>query len=150
MRRLNNNKTPKNYDFGVLNKSEHNKCIWWKEIVKKSQQEPITFKFLKDMVFYEMKSYFYEYIYKDDCTKKEPDVTTKYEIVKRKTKSCHNTVKFSHWLFSNCNLDINQVTDIIDNISINNNADTILNLVVKYNIPTPNVKLFVSECKNFN
>jgi len=54
------------YDFGVLNKSEHNKCIWWKEIVKKSQQEPITFKFLKDMVFYEMKSYFYEYIYKDD------------------------------------------------------------------------------------
>jgi hypothetical protein len=87
---------------------------------------------------------------KDDCTKKEPDVTTKYEIVKRKTKSCHNTVKFSHWLFSNCNLDINQVTDIIDNISINNNADTILNLVVKYNIPTPNVKLFVSECKNFN
>jgi hypothetical protein len=55
-----------NYDFGVLNKSEHNKCIWWKEIVKKSQQEPIKFKFLKDMVFYEMKSYFYEYIYKDD------------------------------------------------------------------------------------
>lgn len=38
------------YDFGILNKSEHNKCTWWKEIIKKSQQEPITFKFLKDKV----------------------------------------------------------------------------------------------------
>ena len=54
------------YDFGVLNKSEHNKCLWWKEIVKKSQQEPIKFNFFKDMVFSEMKSYFYDYIYKDD------------------------------------------------------------------------------------
>lgn len=55
-----------NYNFGILNKSEHNKCLWWKEIIKKSQKEPITFDFLKDMIFYEMKSYFYDYLYKDD------------------------------------------------------------------------------------
>jgi hypothetical protein len=54
------------YDFGILNRSEHNKCLWWKEIVKKSKQEPIKYNFLKDMVFFEMKSYFYDYLYKDD------------------------------------------------------------------------------------
>lgn len=74
----------------------------------------------------------------------------KYKIVEKKG-TCHNTVSFSHWLFSNCNLDVNQVTDIIDTISSNNNkSETILNLVVKYKIPISNIDYFASECKKFN
>jgi len=54
------------YDFGIMNKSEHNRCVWWKSIIKKSQKEPIKYEFLKNMVYSEMKSYFYDYLYKDD------------------------------------------------------------------------------------
>jgi hypothetical protein len=65
-----------NYDFGIMNKTEHNKCVWWKGIIKKSQKEPIKYEFLKNMVYQEMKSYFYDFIYKDDL-----DFKNNFEII---------------------------------------------------------------------
>lgn len=92
---------------------------------------------------------------KDESNK--PDVINmtpvhKCKIVEKKTTSTINkTVILSHWLFSNCNLDPDQVIDIIDNISsTNNTSETILKLVVKYKIPTDNIDDFQKECKKFN
>jgi len=91
------------------------------------------------------------------CKNNEPDVINmgpahKCKIVEKKTTSTINkTVILSHWLFSNCNLDPDQVIDIIDNISsTNNTSETILKLVVKYKIPTDNIDNFQKECKKFN
>jgi hypothetical protein len=54
------------YDFGLLDKSEHDKYYWWKNIVIKSKKEPLKFDFIKSMVYTEMKSYFFDNLYQDD------------------------------------------------------------------------------------
>lgn len=85
-------------------------------------------------------------------TTKDKEIDIK--ITERKTTKTPinhaKIVNFSYWLFSVCELKPNQVIDIIDVISTNSNkSEAILNLVVKHNILTHNIRDFISECNKF-